>query len=125
MHSPSLITSCPSFTKELSRQPVRTFSSNASFGRISVSSFLFVRSFSIFQKSYLSIFSYVLHLFRSNVFKAKLLKLPKLEYHERNVPYGKIDQKYTFAQSAALVAKVLNKFDFGDFGKRNGAAGWH
>ena len=43
--------------------------------------------------------------------KAKLLKVKKLEYHERNVPYGKIDKKYSYKDSVALNHKVLAGID--------------
>jgi len=39
--------------------------------------------------------------------KAKLFGIKKLEYHERNVPYGKIDKKYSFEEGAELVRKVF------------------
>ncbi len=44
-------------------------------------------------------------------FKAKLLKLPRLAYHERNVQYGKINDSYTFEESVELVRNVFNKVD--------------
>ena len=43
--------------------------------------------------------------------KARLLGLPKLEYHERHVPYGNIDRKYTFEESIALINNVFFKLD--------------
>ena len=43
--------------------------------------------------------------------KARLLGLPKLEYHERHVPYGKIDLKYTFEESIGFINKVFSKLD--------------
>ncbi|MDO8509088.1 MAG: M3 family oligoendopeptidase [Nanoarchaeota archaeon] len=43
--------------------------------------------------------------------KAKLLGMDKLEYHERNVPYGKIEKKYTYEESVLLVDKVFNNLD--------------
>jgi oligoendopeptidase F len=43
--------------------------------------------------------------------KAKLFGVKKLEYHERNVPYGKLDKKYTYAEAKALVSKVLGNLD--------------
>ena len=48
--------------------------------------------------------------------KAKLFGLPQLKYHERNLPYGEVDKKYSFAESVALVGSVLHKLD-SDFGK--------
>lgn len=44
-------------------------------------------------------------------FKAKLLKLKKLEYHERNIPYGKIDKKYEFEQAVSIINGVFSKLD--------------
>lgn len=44
-------------------------------------------------------------------FKAKLLGLPKLAYHERAVSYGKIDKKYSFDEGTKLVAEVMEKLD--------------
>ena len=43
--------------------------------------------------------------------KAKLLKLPKLAYHERNVEYGDIDKKFEFEKSVTLVQKVFSILD--------------
>lgn len=43
--------------------------------------------------------------------KAKLLGQKKLAYHERNIPFGKIDEKVTFDQSVKLVADVFQKLD--------------
>lgn len=43
--------------------------------------------------------------------KAKLLGLKKLEYHERNVPYGKTEKEYSFEDSANLVKKVFLSLD--------------
>lgn len=43
--------------------------------------------------------------------KAKLLKVKKLEYHERNVPFGSFDRKYTFEEACDLVDKSLNSID--------------
>jgi oligoendopeptidase F len=43
--------------------------------------------------------------------KAKHLGLKKLEYHERNVPVGKIDVKYTLDQGISLVNRSLNTLD--------------
>ncbi|MDO8498787.1 MAG: M3 family oligoendopeptidase, partial [bacterium] len=41
--------------------------------------------------------------------KSKLLGLPKLAYHERNVPFGNLDQKYTFEQANKLATNVFRK----------------
>ncbi len=41
--------------------------------------------------------------------KAKLLGLPKLEYYERAVPYGKLDKKYSLDEAVSLVAGVFEK----------------
>lgn len=43
--------------------------------------------------------------------KAKLLGVSKLEYYERSVPYGKLDKKYSFAESVELIKKVFEKID--------------
>lgn len=43
--------------------------------------------------------------------KAKLLGLSKLEYHERNVPYGNLDKKYSYEDSLKLVHKTLSAID--------------
>ncbi|MBI2452032.1 hypothetical protein HYV50_03055 [Candidatus Pacearchaeota archaeon] len=39
------------------------------------------------------------------------MKLKKLEYHERNVPYGKIDKKHSYEESVHLVYKVFQNLD--------------
>jgi oligoendopeptidase F len=44
-------------------------------------------------------------------FKAKLLKLPKLKYNERNLPYGKIDKKYSYEEALGLTYDVFSKLD--------------
>jgi oligoendopeptidase F len=43
--------------------------------------------------------------------KARLLKLPKLAYHERNVEYGNIDQKFKYEDSVTLIKKVFTSMD--------------
>lgn len=43
--------------------------------------------------------------------KAKLLKVKKLKYHERNVEYGEVAKKYPFRAAASLVSAVMNKLD--------------
>ncbi len=43
--------------------------------------------------------------------KAKLFAVPRLKYHERNISYGKLNQKYPFAESVALVGRVLERLD--------------
>src|SRR3989344_801 len=43
--------------------------------------------------------------------KTKLLGLDKLKYHERNVPYGKIEKEYFYEDSISLVNKVFNNLD--------------
>jgi len=43
--------------------------------------------------------------------KAKLFKVPKLEYHERKVDFGKIDKKYSYDDSIELVLKVFKNID--------------
>lgn len=44
---------------------------------------------------------------RFYVLKAKLLKLPKLAYHERMLEYGAINKAYSWEDSFALVKKVF------------------
>lgn len=41
--------------------------------------------------------------------KAKLMGVKKLEYHERNVPYGSLDKKYSYKETIALIHKVFEK----------------
>ncbi len=43
--------------------------------------------------------------------KAKLLKIKRLEYHERNVEYGVVAERYPYPQSVDLVYTVMNKLD--------------
>ncbi len=43
--------------------------------------------------------------------KAQLLNLPSLDYHERNVPIGRTDQKYDFKQAITLVKKAFGHID--------------
>ena len=43
--------------------------------------------------------------------KAKLMKVKKLRYHERNVEYGDTTKKYTFHESLKLIRKVLGNLD--------------
>lgn len=43
--------------------------------------------------------------------KARLMGVKKLEYHERNVEYGKINKKFSYDDSVNLVFNVLNNFD--------------
>ncbi len=43
--------------------------------------------------------------------KAKILKVKKLKYHERNVEIGDINEKYSFSKSAKLICKVLKSLD--------------
>ena len=43
--------------------------------------------------------------------KAQLEGVKKLKYHERNVPYGKINKKYSFKNSVELVLKALKNLD--------------
>jgi oligoendopeptidase F len=44
-------------------------------------------------------------------FKAKLLGLKRLEYHERNIPYGNINKNYNYGDSVNLVYSVFNNLD--------------
>ncbi len=52
--------------------------------------------------------------------KAKLLGLEKLEYHERNIPYGSLNKKYEYETAVDLVYNVMNGIDekFGEIFKR-------
>lgn len=43
--------------------------------------------------------------------KARLFGVDKLEYYERQVPYGKLEKSYDFSQSAELVNRVLGQLD--------------
>lgn len=43
--------------------------------------------------------------------KAKLLGLPKLQYHERVVEYGEIAKKYSYQEAVELVSRVLHRLD--------------
>jgi oligoendopeptidase F len=43
--------------------------------------------------------------------KAKLLKVRKLKYHERNVEYGMADRKFVFDDAVNLVRKVFSGLD--------------
>lgn len=43
--------------------------------------------------------------------KAKLLKVKKLRYHDRNVEFGDTTKKYTFQESLKLIRKVLRNLD--------------
>lgn len=43
--------------------------------------------------------------------KARLLEVKKLRYHERNVEYGRIALRYSFATAVNLVRVVLDKLD--------------
>ena len=43
--------------------------------------------------------------------KAKLLGVPKLLYHERSVPYGRLSDDYTFEKSVALVKETFEELD--------------
>ena len=52
--------------------------------------------------------------------KATLMHKDALEYHERNVPYGSLEQEYSYDKSVALVHTTLAKLDpeFGIIYKR-------
>ena len=43
--------------------------------------------------------------------KAKLFKVKKLAYHERNVEYGEVAKHYSFGKSMKIVHSALNKLD--------------
>jgi len=44
-------------------------------------------------------------------FKACLMNVPRLAYHERNVPYGLIEKKYEYADAVELVYDVFSLLD--------------
>ncbi|HET7317723.1 MAG TPA: hypothetical protein VFK23_01175, partial [Nitrospirota bacterium] len=48
--------------------------------------------------------------------KAALLRVKRLQYHERNVEYGVVAKRYPYPQAINLVWRVMNKLDgrFGD-----------
>lgn len=48
---------------------------------------------------------------RYYAFKAKLMGVKKLEYHERSVDYGDIDLSYTFEEMVSTVKTVMNNLD--------------
>ncbi len=43
--------------------------------------------------------------------KAKLLKVKKLKYHERNVEFGNITKKYNYSDSVQIIQNVLENLD--------------
>ncbi len=43
--------------------------------------------------------------------KAQVMGVPKLEYHERNVPIGEISKKYTYEEGLELISKTFKKLD--------------
>lgn len=43
--------------------------------------------------------------------KARMLGISKLEYHERNIPYGVIDKKYEFAEAAEIARRAFLNID--------------
>ncbi|HTP05307.1 MAG TPA: M3 family oligoendopeptidase [Nitrospirota bacterium] len=43
--------------------------------------------------------------------KAKLFKVRKLKYHERNIEYGEVAKRYSYAKSVNLVHGVLKRLD--------------
>ena len=43
--------------------------------------------------------------------KARLMGVKRLMYHERNVPYGKIDRKYPYSSTCKLVLRVMDGLD--------------
>jgi oligoendopeptidase F len=43
--------------------------------------------------------------------KSKLLGVTKLEYHERNVEYGKIDKNYSFSDGTKIVNRTFDSLD--------------
>ncbi len=47
-------------------------------------------------------------------FKAKLLGMERLDYHERNLEYGSVNVEYDYEEACRLVEKVLGRLD-GEF----------
>ena len=43
--------------------------------------------------------------------KAKLLRVRKLKYHERNIEYGELSKKYPYPAASRLILSVVNKLD--------------
>ncbi len=43
--------------------------------------------------------------------KAKLMKVKKLKYYERNVEYGKFDKKFSFEDAVELIQKAFSNLD--------------
>ena len=58
-------------------------------------------------------------------FKADLLGLPKLAYHERNLEFGSLDKAYNYAAASAIVTEVYGQLDpdFADIFRRFQANG--
>ncbi len=52
--------------------------------------------------------------------KAKLMGIKKLEYHERNVPYGNVDKKYSYDEAVNLILNVFEKLSKNFAGIFNG-----
>lgn len=48
---------------------------------------------------------------RYYLLKAKLLGFDKLKYHERNVPYGELSQKYNYEEAIKLVGETFADLD--------------
>lgn len=46
--------------------------------------------------------------------KARLMKVKRLKYHERNVEYGEVGKKYAYDDAGRLVLRVMEKLD-GEF----------
>ncbi|MBI5005176.1 MAG: M3 family oligoendopeptidase [Candidatus Lloydbacteria bacterium] len=44
-------------------------------------------------------------------FKARLMGVPKLAYHERNVPHGSIEKTYTYEDASGLIYDVFSNLD--------------
>lgn len=43
--------------------------------------------------------------------KAKLMGVKRLEYHERNVPFGKINKEFTYSNALEIISKVTHNLD--------------
>ncbi len=48
---------------------------------------------------------------RFYILKARLMGVEKIGYHERNVPYGKIQAVYQLPEATKLISKVLSRLD--------------
>lgn len=65
-------------------------------------------AFSLLQKTATDNFSIARDYY---ALKAKLLNVPALRYHERNVEYGKTEKSYSYEESLDLLRSVLGELD--------------